>query len=66
MNVEISIDCIDDTGRIPKGQVILWELRSDGNDLSRDARMRKLTTTILKALRANYPSHLKRKGKQAF
>ena len=61
MKIEISIDCIDDTGRIPRGQTILWEVRAtDGKELSRDARMRKINTVILKALRANFPSYLKR------
>ncbi len=60
MKVEISIDCTDDTGRIPKGQVILWEIRSEDGDLSRDARMKKLGAVILKALRTSYPSYLKR------
>lgn len=61
MKVEISIDCIDDTGRIPRGQTIMWEVRSEDGDLSRDARMKTLSAVILKALRAHYPSHLKRK-----
>jgi len=63
MKVEISVDCIDDTGRVPKGQVILWDIRSDGKDLSRDARMKKLSAVILKALRAEYPSLVKRQNK---
>jgi hypothetical protein len=61
VKIEISIDCIDETHRIPKGQTILWEIKSDGKDLSRDVRMRKLGAVILKALRSEYPSHLKRK-----
>lgn len=60
MKIEISIDCTDDTGRIPKGQTIMWQIMSEDGDLSRDARMKKLGTVIIKALRANYPSYLKR------
>ena len=60
MKVEISIDCIDDTGRIPKSQVIIWEIKSEDGDLSRDARMRTCASVILKTLRSHYPSYLKR------
>lgn len=61
MMVEISVDCIDDTGRIPKGQRILWKLNATEKEISRDARMRKITRNILDMLRANYPSLLKKK-----
>ncbi len=57
MKVEISIDCVDDTGRVPKGQVILWDVRSDafGEDVSRDVRMRAVAKEVLGLLRKKFP-----------
>lgn len=61
--VEISVDCIDDTGRVPKGQVILWKLEATDREISRDARQRKLIRNIVAMLRKEYPSLLKKKWK---
>lgn len=57
MKVEISIDCVDDTGRIPKGQIILWEIESKalGGDASRDVRMRAVAKEIVAVLRSKFP-----------
>lgn len=57
MKVEISIDCVDDTGRIPKGQIIVWDISASatGRDCSRDVRMRAVAKDIVTMLRKNYP-----------
>lgn len=53
MKIEINIDCVDDTKRIPKGQTLTWIVI--GDDMSRDARMRKLADIIVQALKEHYP-----------
>lgn len=52
MRIEITVDCVDDTKRIPQGQVIQWIIK--GNT-SRDYRMREVGQMIADALKANYP-----------
>jgi len=52
MKIEISIDCVDDTGRIPKGQIITWTCIGLH---SRDAKIRRVANAIAKALRETYP-----------
>jgi hypothetical protein len=62
VKIEISIDCIDDTGRIPKGQVIVWDVPSSafGGDVSRDRRMRAIAKDIVGTLRQKCPRATKR------
>jgi hypothetical protein len=62
MKIEITIDCVDDTKRIPKGQVIQWIVRHP--DKSRDKRMQEVGQIIAKALKAAYPKP--RDGRKTF
>lgn len=52
MRIEITIDCVDDTKRIPQGQVIQWIVKGDK---SRDYRMREVGQLIANTLKKNYP-----------
>jgi len=65
MRIEISIDCVDDTQRIPKGFTFMWEINPTDKLLSRDARMRAVSKSLIQAMRDNYPSLLKKKRKQS-
>jgi hypothetical protein len=51
MRVEISIDCIDDTGRLPHGQIIEWQVNGEQ---SRDVRLRMVADVIVNALKENW------------
>lgn len=52
MRVEITIDCIDDTKRIPQGQVIQWFI---SGEKSRDYKIHDVGQVIANALKAAYP-----------
>lgn len=52
MRLEITIDCVDDTLRRPRGQVISWIVRGPK---SRDARMREIGQMIADVLHEHYP-----------
>lgn len=61
MKLEITVDCVDDTQRIPKGFTFMWEIQPTDKLLSRDARLRAVSKTLLQAMRDNYPSLLKKR-----
>jgi hypothetical protein len=61
MRIGISIDCVDDTHRIPKGFTFMWEIKPTDNLVSRDARMRSVAKLLIATMRQNYPSLLKKK-----
>lgn len=52
MRIEISIDCVDDTKRIPQGQVISWICKGES---SRDARMQAVGQAIIAILKQMHP-----------
>lgn len=61
MRIEISIDCVDETKRIPKGFTFMWEIKPTDKHISRDARLRSVSKLLVETMRSNYPSLLKKK-----
>lgn len=53
MRIEITVDCVDDTKRIPQGQVISWIVKGEK---SRDARIKEVADMIVAGLRKSYPA----------
>jgi hypothetical protein len=67
MKIEICVQCIDE-GRVPRHQIITWEVRGDESwevrgdeswevrgDESWEVRMRKVCNAVVKALKQEYP-----------